>query len=93
MDSNKEKQEISIIGRLFSLEVLLILMGVLSLISGIIGRQLMPIFWGLMILGGSVALHFVRKKDWKKHWEELEQEKQLNEERARKRKEKSDGGK
>jgi len=93
MGSNKEKQEISIIGRLFSLEALLILMGLLSLISGIVGRQLMPIFWGVMILGGSVALHFVRKKDWKKHWEELEQEKQLNEERARKRKEKGDGGK
>jgi hypothetical protein len=25
-----------------------------------------------MIISGSIALHFVRKKDWKKHWEEQE---------------------
>ena len=72
MDSNKEKQEISIIGRLFSMEVLLILMGILSLIAGIVRKDVMPVFWGVMIIGGSIALHFVRKKDWKKHWEEQE---------------------
>jgi hypothetical protein len=25
-----------------------------------------------MIIGGSVILYFVKKKDWKKHWEEQE---------------------
>ena len=77
MDSNKEKQEISLIGRLFSMEVLLILMGILSLIAGIVRKDVMPVFWGVMIIGGSIALHFVRKKDWKKHWEEQERERQL----------------
>jgi uncharacterized membrane protein HdeD (DUF308 family) len=93
MDGNKEKQEISIIGRLFSLEALLLLMGLLSLISGIATGQVMSIFWGVMIIGGSIILHFVRKKDWKKHWEEMEQEKRLYEELARRKKEKGHGKK
>jgi hypothetical protein len=99
MDKEKEKQEISLIGRLFSMEVLLILMGILSLIAGIVRKDVMPVFWGLMIIGGSIALHFVRKKDWKKHWEEQERERQFYEELARakkereKEKEKGDGGK
>ena len=93
MDGNKEKQEISIIGRLVSLEALLLLMGLLSLISGIASGQVMSIFWGVMIIGGSIVLHFVRKKDWKKHWEEMEQEKRLYEELARRKKEKRDARK
>jgi hypothetical protein len=87
MDSNKEKQEISIIGRLFSMEVLLIVMGLLSLIAGIVRKDVMPVFWGVMIIGGSIVLHFVRKKDWKKHWEEQEAERQFYEELARAKKE------
>ncbi len=72
MDNGKAKQEISVIGRLFSLEALLILMGLISLVSGIVTGQATQIFFGVVILAGSVALYFVRKKDWKKHWEELE---------------------
>ncbi len=68
----KEKQEISLIGRLLSMEALLILMGIVSLCYGIINSQVMSIFWGVMILVGAVVLSFVRKRDWKKHWEEME---------------------
>uniref|UniRef100_A0A831UDH3 Uncharacterized protein n=1 Tax=Geobacter metallireducens TaxID=28232 RepID=A0A831UDH3_GEOME len=68
----KEKQEISLIGRLLSMEALLILMGIVSLGYGIMKAQVMSIFWGVMILVGAVVLSFVRKKDWKKHWEEME---------------------
>jgi hypothetical protein len=32
----------------------------------------MSIFFGVFILCGAVALYFVKKKDWKKHWEEQE---------------------
>jgi hypothetical protein len=39
MDNDKEKQEISLIGRIFSLEVLLIVMGIISLLSGIVYKQ------------------------------------------------------
>jgi hypothetical protein len=93
MDKDKEKQEISLIGRIFSLEALLIVMGAFSLISGIVRGELVQVFWGVMIIGGSIALYFVRKKDWKKHWEEQERERQLYMERSRQRKEKKDGEK
>jgi len=46
-----------------------------------------------MIIGGSVALHFVRKKDWKKHWEEQEELKRIYEEKTRERKDKDGAGK
>jgi len=89
------------------MEVLLIIMGILSLIAGIVRKDVIPVFWGVMIIGGSIVLHFVRKKDWKKHWEEQEAERQIYEELARakkeraqkkeqkkeKKKEKDDGGK
>jgi hypothetical protein len=93
MDKDKEKQEISVIGRLLSIETLLFLMGIASLVSGIVTGASIQLFWGGLILTGSVALHFVRKKDWKKHWEEQEQFKQLYEQRERERKEKDAAGK
>ncbi|KAF0218668.1 MAG: hypothetical protein FD174_2761 [Geobacteraceae bacterium] len=76
MDKDKERQEISLIGRLFSMEALLIVMGLFSLVSGIVNAATIQIFWGVVIIGGSVILYFVRKKDWKKHWEEQEQMRQ-----------------
>jgi hypothetical protein len=91
----KEKQEISLIGRLISMEALLILMGIVSLGYGIRNAQVMSIFWGVMILVGAVALYFVRKKDWKKHWEEMEGAKRSYEARmkAQDKKENDDAGK
>ena len=99
MDKDKAKQEISVLGRLFSIEAFLFLMGIVSFVSWFYTREVTQLFWGVMIIGGSVALHFVRKKDWKKHWEEQERERQFYEELARakkereKEKEKGDGGK
>jgi len=66
MDNDKEKQEISLIGRIFSLEVLLIVMGIFSLLSGIVNNQGLQIFWGLVIIGGSILLFFVRKRYFRK---------------------------
>ncbi len=93
MDKDKEKQEISLIGRLFSIEAFLILMGIVSLGYGIVNGTSINIFWGVMILGGSVVLHFVRKRDWKSHWEEQERLKQLRDEKTRERKGTDDPGK
>lgn len=94
---DKEKQEISLIGRLLSMEVLLVLMGFVSLGYGIVNSQVMSIFWGGMILVGAVVLYFVRKKDWKKHWAEMEELKRHQEERikarAQQNKENDDAGK
>ena len=93
MDKDKEKQEISVIGRLFCIEVLLLLMGIGSLVSGVVTGQATQMFWGVMIIGGSIALHFVRKKDWKKHWEEQEELKRVYDEKSRERKDRDGAGK
>ena len=89
--NEKEKQEISLIGRIFSMEALLLLMGLFSLGSGIYNSAPMQIFWGVTIACGAVLLHFVRKKDWQKHWAEQEEMKLRYEERRRQAREKKDG--
>lgn len=90
MNKDKEKQEISVIGRLLSVETLLFIMGVASLASGIYTGAVMQLFWGAMIIGGAVVLHFVRKKDWKKHWEEQELLQQAYLERIKREQEKKE---
>jgi hypothetical protein len=62
MDSDKQKQEISLIGRLFSLEALLVIMGLLSLISGIITRDLLRLSFGIIILGGAALAVIFRRR-------------------------------
>jgi hypothetical protein len=74
MDTNKQRQESSLIGRILSIEALLLLMGVASLIYGIVNNAVMNIFWGVVIVPGVFLLLKVRRKDWKKHWEDLEAE-------------------
>jgi hypothetical protein len=74
MDTNKQQQESSLIGRILSIETLLLLMGVASLIYGIVNNAVMNIFWGVVIVPGVFLLLKVRRKDWKKHWEDLEAE-------------------
>jgi hypothetical protein len=66
MDKEKEKQEISLIGRIFSLEALLILMGLFSLLFGIIYMQGVQVILGSVIIIGSILFLFIRKKIWKK---------------------------
>ena len=63
---DKEKEEISLIGRLFSLEALLILMGLLTLLSGIIYMQWLRVILGLVIIACCLLLLFIRKKIPKK---------------------------
>jgi hypothetical protein len=62
MDKDKEKQEISVIGRLFSLEALLIVMGLFSLASGIFTGDTVRLLLGAVILGSLALLIFTRKK-------------------------------
>ena len=84
MDNDKQRQEISLIGRILSMEMLLMVMGVASLIYGIVNDQAMNIFWGIVIVPGVFILMKVRKKDWKKHWEEMEAEQRGREARNKK---------
>jgi Na+-driven multidrug efflux pump len=90
MDSDKEKQEISLIGRILSMEVFLLLAGLVFLVTGMVRKDVMALFWGAMIFAGSLGLHFVRKKDWKKHWEEQEQMRQAFLEKKRQEQERKD---
>jgi hypothetical protein len=62
MDKDKEREEISLIGRIFSLEALLVVMGLLSLISGIIRMESTQIILGVAVIACSMFILFVRKK-------------------------------
>jgi hypothetical protein len=73
-DDAKELQEASLVGRILSLEAVLMLMGIISLIYGLVNSATINIFWGVVIIPGVLVLHKVRKKDWKAHWETLERE-------------------
>jgi hypothetical protein len=83
MDKDKQRQEVSLIGRILSMEALLLLMGIASLYYGIVRGATMNIFWGLVIIPGVFILIKVRKKDWKKHWEDMEAEHRVGEVRKK----------
>ncbi|GAM09772.1 hypothetical protein OR1_02053 [Geobacter sp. OR-1] len=89
----KETQEASLIGRIFCMEALILLMGLISLGSGFYTGESIQLFWGGMIITGAIILHFVRKKDWKSHWEEQEKMKQVYEEMRKREKGDRDAGK
>jgi hypothetical protein len=61
MDRDKERQEISLIGRLLSMEALLVVMGMLSLVSGILAKDTVRLLLGLLILAGLILLIFLRR--------------------------------
>ena len=81
----KVRHEASLIGKLFSMETLIFFMGCLSLWYGFVEDKSINIFWGVTILVGFFVLRKVRRKDWKKHWAEMEAEKSLLESRRRER--------
>ena len=73
-DGQKEIQKASLIGRILSMEVFLLLMGIALLVYGISNEATMIIFWACVIIPGVFVLKMVRKKDWTKHWQEMEAE-------------------
>ena len=87
MNKDKENQEISVLGRLLSMEALIFVMGLVSLGYGIVNGTSINIFFGVFILSGAVVLYFVKRKDWKKHWEEQEAIRQRLDEIRRREKE------
>jgi hypothetical protein len=58
--------------RVFSLEGALAAFGLFSLGSGLWQGELMPAFWGMTVLTGLVILVAVRRRDWQKHWQDVE---------------------
>ena len=59
--------------RMFSLEGALAAFGLFSLGSGLWQGELMPAFWGVTVLTGLVILVAVRRRDWQKHWQDVEE--------------------
>lgn len=80
-DDQKELQEASLLGRLLSLEAVLMLMGVASLVYGLINGEHSSTFFGLVIIPGVFLLHKVKRKDWKAHWAQLEEQQRREQER------------
>lgn len=85
-NGQKEIQKASLIGRILSMEAFLLVMGIASLAYGIINNMTMNIFWGCVIIPGVFILHQVRKKDWTKHWQDMEAEHRSLEQREALRK-------
>ena len=61
-----------LLARIISLEGAMAAFGIYSLFTGLRDGQELHIFWGAMILVGLCSLIAVRRRDWKKHWEEME---------------------
>ena len=85
-NGQKEIQKASLIGRILSMEAFLLVMGIASLAYGIMNDMTMNIFWGCVIIPGVFILHQVRKKDWTKHWQDMEAEHRTLEQQAALRK-------
>lgn len=83
----ENNQQKSLVEKILSMETLIFLVGLMLIGSGIVTGEEMHFFFGGIIVCGSVALHFVRKKDWKKHWEEQELFRQAMEERLKRERE------
>lgn len=76
----KNTQTTSLIGRILSMEAFLLFIGIALLVYGIANGATMVIFWACVIIPGVIILHQVRKRDWTKHWQEMEAEHKMREE-------------
>lgn len=61
MDHDKERQEITVIGRLLSMEALLVIMGILSLVSGLLAHDPLRLLLGFVILA-LLALYIILRR-------------------------------
>ena len=89
MEAKGKVQEKSLLGRIFSAETMIFCVGVGCIVYGLAdGFKVMQVFFGVCIVGGSVMLHFVRRKDWDAHWAELDRVRQAHEQRMAEEREK-----
>jgi hypothetical protein len=65
------------------METLILIMGCLSLVFGFAEGKSISIFWGVVIIIGFFVLRMVRRKDWAKHWAEMEAEHKARTERTK----------
>jgi flagellar biosynthesis component FlhA len=82
MEAQDKAADKSLLRRLFSTETAICCVGIGCMIYGVVnGLKVMPLFFGLCIVGGSVMLHFVRKKDWDAHWSDMDRIRREHEQR------------
>ena len=62
MDENKQRQEVSLIGRMLSMEVLLFVMGVASLSYGLLQGTMMNVILGIVIFAAIALLFLLNRK-------------------------------
>ena len=73
MEAKDKAPEKSLLRQIFQTETAIFLVGIGCMVYGVVdGIRVMPLFFGLCIVGGSVMLHFVRKKDWDAHWSDMD---------------------
>ena len=90
MEAQGKAPEKSLLRQIFRTETAIFLVGIGCIVYGVVtGFNVMPLFFGLCIIGGSVMLHFVRKKDWDAHWAELDRVRQAHEQRMAEEREKN----
>lgn len=70
--TNTQQRGRTPLSRIFSLEGAMAAFGLYSLVTGLWYGEAIWIFWGGTILVGLGLLTLVRRRDWQKHWEELE---------------------
>ena len=61
-----------LLARIISLEGAMAAFGLYSLVTGFTQGRELQVFWGVMILVGLSVLMVVRRRNWQKHWEEME---------------------
>jgi hypothetical protein len=82
METKANAPEKSLLKRIFRTETAIFCVGIACMVYGVLdGIRVMPLFFGLCIVGGSVMLHFVRKKDWDAHWAEHDRISKAHEQR------------
>jgi hypothetical protein len=72
--TDNQKRSKPLLARIFSLEGAMAAFAFYSLGSGLLQGELMSVFWGVIILVGLGILVAVRRRDWKQHWDALEQQ-------------------
>ena len=91
MEANNKAPEKSLLKLIFRTETAIFCVGLGCIGYGLAtGLNVMPIFFGICIVGGSVALHFVRKRDWDAHWADMDRIRQEHERRMAEEREKKD---
>ena len=89
MEGGQNVQEKSLISRLFTAETLIFCVGICCIVYSVAnGFSVMQMFFGICIVGGSLALRLVRKKDWDAHWAEMDAVRKAHEMRMAQEREK-----